>query len=584
MQIKVRIEETLIGGVLGAAVGVASTSPLTCGFTTFTPFGGDFVDTFRAVLLWLSALLCGAAGAWYASRQENEQHVRGVIFEPEPDNAIKLLAAQEREKMSARQHPAKLVKDAAVAGVQGLVIGGVELARTRETEHIIVSGLPGAGKTVLLRAMIEQVADRNDRRVLHDPKGDLTAAYYDSDSTVLLGLWDERAHLWDIGADIDSPALAKEFAKAVCGAGAATGEGKFFVDQAAGVLAGILLAFMRNGEKMTWREIGEVLLRPPAGYVAMAVIGDPRIAGDFANLLSPDSKGPNRQEQSVIATLKNASDWLLQVAAVDADDKPTFSMRGWLTRKAHHDVQCVVLNSNSLYKAAGAAIFGSVLAVMAETVTSALMPEVSADEPGVWLVLDEFPQLGAESIRHIQNIAELGRSRGVREVLAFQAESQIAALLGRDKAEPVLQVQRTRIYMATEANSADVAVRRVGQREILLIETTAQSGALQGKTMRADRRDVLNQADLLGLKVTSEGPELLMHIGDVIGKLVQPFGLRRPNVTEPFIESQAWKFGAMPKASPVTEAVIASPSDDDFPSDDCEANDEYPHGDAFEDL
>ena len=551
MLIKVRIEETAIGALLGAAVAIVCTSPFTCGLGSFSPFGGDFADTFQAALLWVSALSGGAAGAWYASRQEAEHHVRGVRYEADTAKAIALLDAQERDKMSDRQHPAKQAKDAAAPRVQGLVIGGVELSRSRETEHVVVSGLPGAGKTVLLKAIIDQVRERGDRLLIHDPKNDLLAMYYDASNTVLLGLWDERSHLWDIGADIDSPALAKEFAKTVCGVASANGESKFFDEAAAGVLAGILLSFTRNGERLTWAALGAILSRTPAGFVSEAAIGDPRVAGDFAFLLSPLSGGvPNKQEQSVLSTLKNATDWLLQVAAVDTEGKRMFSMRGWLTGKAHSDVRTVILNNNAMYKAAGGAIFGSVLAVMAETVNSALMPEVSADDPGIWMVLDEFPQLGAGSIVHIQNIAELGRSRGVREVLALQEESQITALLGRDKAEPVLKVQRTRVYMAAEANFAAEVAQRIGKRDILLIETTAQNGALQGKTMRADSRDVLNPSDLLGLKVTPDGPLLLLHIGDVIGQLVQPFGPRCPNVAEPFIESQAWKFGAMPKEAP----------------------------------
>jgi hypothetical protein len=148
----------------------------------------------------------------------------------------------------------------------------------------------------------------------------------------------------------------------------------------------------------------------------------------------------------------------------------------------------------------------------------------------------------------------------------LQEESQITALLGRDKAEPVLRVQRARAYLGCEANTADAVVKRIGKREILLIETTAQSGALQGKTMRPDSRDVLSQSDLLGLKVTESGPEMLLHIGDVIGKLVQPFGPKRPGQAEAFVESNEWKFGRMARS----EADVAGDQQSEEELDDAQ--------------
>jgi hypothetical protein len=564
MRIKVRIEETLIGAMLGAAAGVAMSSPITCGLTQYFPGGGSFGEIFQLSLLWLSGLVGGFGGSVYASWQQNEQHVRGVRLERDPHQAKKRLSEHERSKMSKRQLGNGRETDLG-GRVKGLAIGGVELARSRETEHLIVTGLPGSGKTVVLRSIIDQVLDRRDRLMIHDPKGDLTATYFDPETTVLLGLWDKRAWVWDIGNDVDSPAMAREFAKAVCGATDAKGDNKFFVDQASALLAAILMGFMKDGRSFAWKDLGKVLSATPLSYVTFACNADPRICGDFANLLT-NGESPNRTEQGVISELNNATDWIRQVAAVDHQNALRFSMRGWLTKQSHHQVQLVVLNSNSLYKKAGGSIFSAILAVMAETVTSSLMPEVSADDEGLWLVLDEFPQLGAQGIAHIQNIAELGRSRGVREVLALQEESQITALLGRDKAEPVLRVQRARAYLGCEANTADAVVKRIGKREILLIETTAQSGALQGKTMRPDSRDVLSQSDLLGLKVTESGPEMLLHIGDVIGKLVQPFGPKRPGQAEAFVESNEWKFGRMARS----EADVAGDQQSEEELDDAQ--------------
>lgn len=66
----------------------------------------------------------------------------------------------------------------------------------------------------------------------------------------------------------------------------------------------------------------------------------------------------------------------------------------------------------------------------------------------------------------------------------------------------------------------------------------------------------------MGLAVTGDGPEILMHVQDCIGKLVQPFG-EKPEQTQPaFVESAAWRDGIIapiPQAAPPPET--AEPGD-----------------------
>ncbi|MBN8726423.1 MAG: type IV secretion system DNA-binding domain-containing protein [Xanthomonadales bacterium] len=111
----------------------------------------------------------------------------------------KALATGQAAQYSERQRKGK---------APGIKIGGVELARTQETRHIVVVGTTGSGKTALLTGLIDQALARGDRLVLHDPKGDYSAKYYTPESVVLLGPWDERSAMWDAASDIATPALA----------------------------------------------------------------------------------------------------------------------------------------------------------------------------------------------------------------------------------------------------------------------------------------------------------------------------------------------------------------------------------------
>ncbi|EQD30021.1 Type IV secretory pathway VirD4 component-like protein, partial [mine drainage metagenome] len=239
---------------------------------------------------------------------------------------------------------------------------------------------------------------------------------------------------------------------------------------------------------------------------------------------------------------------LVQLGAVDAarPGAARFSLRRWMLGTAHENVRLVILNSNAMYAGAQEALWGAMLAVVAATI-SAAMPEKSADDDGaLWLIADEAPQLGPAGLERLLVIQEVGRSRAVRVIIAAQEESQFAARCGMEKAAPMLSMQGLKIYGRCSDATADAIVRRVGNREIQRIENTASGGAVQGKTSRHDSVPVLMPADITGLRLTDEGPELLVQIGDVIGRVVQLFG-PKPVEREPqLIECPAWRAARLP--------------------------------------
>ena len=570
MFIKVRAEEILIGGVLGAGLGLAMAAPLATGMPSLIPQAVEGAWGLGQTLLALGLATIGAsAGAWFTSRQERDSHQRGAQFFPRFDEARRRLQAIETRQFSAAQAAGK---------VHGITIGGVQLSCTREVGHVYAVGLPGAGKTVVLTAAIDQALHRGDRVILHDPKGDFIERYYDPQTTVLLGPWDERAAIWDAAADIDSPALADEFGAAVCGAGPQAGQNRFFHDAAGILLAGLIRSYQRGGRTWTWSDLTDALASDPFKLIRQAAEGNSQVKTAFPSAFAAGGQ-LTQGERAALSVLATSSAWLTNYAALDAadPDRPRFSLRKWLTREDHVETRIVIFNSHAQYQSACESIFGAMLSTIAATVSSPVMPEISADEPGgVWMFLDEFPQLGAVALGKIQQIAELGRSRGLREVLALQDETQLEAKVGREKAAPMLAVQSTRIYMRSSDKTAESVSKRIGEREILRIDTTAQDGAVAGKTKRAEKQTVIQPSDLLGLRVRTKEPprgvELVMHIEDTLGRLVQPFPPRVVAKAPRLVESETWRRGSLPSVGVAAagggaeQPCEATPSMDDAAS------------------
>jgi hypothetical protein len=549
--LKVRAEEILIGTLAGVIAGTAAASPALSGLALSLHQAGT-LDALRMGFGLASAGAGAVGGAWLAATQASIDHVRGVEFLSSPTRARRALQTRERQLMSPAQRKGEL---------QGLRIGGVELGRKREAGHIYLVGLPGAGKTVTLSSVISQARERGDRVLLHDPKGDYTAGLWTENGAALLGPWDERAAIWDVSADMDSPARAQEFARLVVGEGGAKGENAFFYETARRLFAGLVLNLPHG---WTWRDLYGSLIGDPVNLVRLAASKDPQVPLAMPSFfVGGEVSGA---EKNVLSTLVQRTAWIAQMAAVDTPSRPRISIRAWLQG---HGPRLLILNNNSDFKIVVEPLFGTMLSVAASVIASADMPEITADEPGFWMILDEFPQIGNASLKPIQTIEELGRSRGVRVVKALQDESQLTALVGREKAAPIISLQSTKLYGRTADATAEAVSKRIGEREIRRYQSTADGGALPGKSAMPDRQQVINPSDLLGLQETRDGIEIVMHIEDVMGKTIQPFGPKVPAIAEPFVESAAWRDGPQfslsepaPEISHPRESVQADEDED----------------------
>ena len=592
--VTVRGEEVVLGALLGALTGLATLTPILLTASHLAPAGwlallhmptGSLPERALYILAWAVPLAGALGGGWYFGRQESEQHMRGPRLYRDPDEAADVLAAIESARMSdAQRHDT----------VHGIAIGGVELSRRRETEHFLMTGLPGGGKTVgIIFPVLDQALARGDRAIAHDSKGDLTAARYDETTSVLLGPWDERAAIWDAGADFFSPALVDEFSASVCGADPKTaGQNLSFHIGASLLLRGLIKARMAAGESWTWVMLADDLSLMPRVLIQRAAQGDALVSKACPSAFSGDPDAElGRGEQAMLSILSTSAAFIMQFAAVQKSrgaEVRLFSLRHWLLGEADTQTSLVILNNNAQYAKISRSIFGAMLTVISALASSTAMPEKSADEMGLWLILDEARQLGPAGLEAANTVAEVGRSRGVRVLLGLQDSEQLAAEVGRDTAAPMLSMQGLRLYLRAAPGAAENLVRTVGEREIQRIQSTAQAGAVQGKTATYDRVPVCNPADFCGLGVRADGDflavELIAQADDVLCRLIQRVDPRRYRPRCPaLMPSQAWSHGALialqPQHDADAEPVLAPERDADTetpaPTSDADTTDDF---------
>ena len=583
--ITVCVGEIILGALLGALTGLATLTPTLLVASHLAPVGwlsllhmppGSLIDRVLYGLAWAVPLIGAVGGGWYFTRQESIQHLRGTRIYHHPRQAARVLADIEWARMSDAQR---------AGSVRGIILGDVEFSRRRETEHALLLGLPGGGKTAgVIYPILDQALARGDRVMQHDPKGDITAARYHPDTCVLLGPWDERAHVWDAGADFFSPALVDEFAASVCGADPKTaGKNLSFHIGAALLLRGLIKAHMAHDEPWTWATLADDLSALPRDLIRRAAVGDPLVSKACPSVFM--SADPNAEfgtgEKAMLSILGTSTAFVMQFAAVQRAQGANvrlFSLRRWWVGEADTDIRLALLNNNAQYSKISKAIFGSMLTVLAALSSSTAMPEKSADDEGLWLLLDEARQLGPAGLEAANTIAEVGRGRGVRVLLGLQDAEQLAAEVSRDSAAPMLSMQGLRLYLRAAPTAAENISRMVGYRDIQRIQSTAQAGAVQGKTQIDDRVSVLNPADLTGLGVRELGAvrcwfialrlriasqrvwrgcprffdvEMIAQADDVLCRLTQRFDSHnyRPRCPA-LIPSHAWSHGALTAPHP----------------------------------
>ena len=75
-------------------------------------------------------------------------------------------------------------------------IAGIPYPERTETQHTIVSGTTGSGKTVLISDLVSQIRAKGERCVIYDKMGSYTRAFFDPARDVLMNPLDVRAPRW----------------------------------------------------------------------------------------------------------------------------------------------------------------------------------------------------------------------------------------------------------------------------------------------------------------------------------------------------------------------------------------------------
>ena len=263
-------------------------------------------------------------------------------------------------------------------------IGEVPFPRRLETEHLLIAGSTGTGKSQLIFGMLDEVRKVGERVVCFDIGSELLGRYYRNGVDHLLNPHDARTVPWSPLAEMRYDADAERIALSLIPS--AAGSSEEWNGYVRKLFAAVLLKLWESGVG-TNAEIVRLLTRSPVSELKAYVAGLPA-EGLFMD-------GSERMLSSIMGII---STYIAPFQYLDPDaGEGAFSVRNWVEKEPGGDESWLFLSVSDSQLAS----LRPLIAAMLDTaISQALELPKNTDRVragkqvyALWVVLDEVASL-----------------------------------------------------------------------------------------------------------------------------------------------------------------------------------------------
>ena len=407
-------------------------------------------------------------------------------------------------------------------------IAGVPYPERAETQHTIVSGTTGSGKTVLISDLVAQIRARGERCILYDKMGSYTRAFFDPERDVLLNPLDARSPRWSPFFEAASPRDFDTMAAALIPQQKDTVD-PFWVTAARQLFsngAGVL----RERGVTENRVLVDHLLKTELTALAQAMEGT--VA---QSIVDPENPKTALSVRAMLTAHLGALEVL-------PDEGRRFSIREWISDEERGGFLFLTSRGDQHASLRG------LISTWLEIAVNALLSLDQDDGRRVWVVLDELPTL--HQVPSLQPGLAESRQFGGCFVLGIQVISALRDLYGRNGAETISGLCGTRVVLAApDRDTAQWSADSLGRSEV---EEVAEGFSYGANTIR-DGVSLTPKRELRALALASE----IMQLPSLHGYLRFPGPLpvarirlgyvTRPKAAERFVARQGGAPGAAPE-------------------------------------
>jgi type IV conjugative transfer system coupling protein TraD len=332
------------------------------------------------------------------------------------------------------------------AGMAGdFSIGNVPLLKDRETEHLIIVGATGSGKSVVIKDLLDKVRAKKQRAIIYDVSGEYVSSYFNPQHDVILNPLDERSPAWSLWEEAPrGPAMDGIAASLVPDH---RGDDSFWANSARTLFSGIANQLIARNERSNERLFYYAAIAPLWELHAI-LKGTPAGA-----LMDPASE---KTASSIRATLAN----YLRIWPYLRETKEGkgFSIRKFIADENSHG--SLFITSRADQHDFLKPILSCWLSLCINSILS--LPE--NHQRRIWFFLDELASLHRIKI---SDFLERSRKYGGAAVLGIQATSQLQSIYGREDATSLMQNCKTGLFLqVADADTAKSVSAMCGTQEI----------------------------------------------------------------------------------------------------------------------
>ncbi len=376
-------------------------------------------------------------------------------------------------------------------------IAGIPWPERTETQHTIVSGTTGSGKTVLISDLVAQIRARGERCVIYDKMGSYTAAFFDKDRDVLLNPLDARAPRWSPFYEARNPRDFDMMAAALIPQQKDTVD-PFWVTAARQLFANGAGVLRQKGETRN-KVLVDRLLKTELTELAQAMEGT--VA---QSIVDPENPKTALSVRAMLTANLSALEFL-------PDEGEPFSIREWISDEARdrNGGGFLFLTSRGDQHAS----LRGLISTWLEIAVNAMLSLAQDDGRRIWVILDELPTL--HQVPSLQPGLAESRQFGGCFVLGVQVASALRDLYGRNGAETVSGLCGTRVVLAApDRDTAQWSADSLGRSEI---EEVSEGFSYGANTIR-DGVSLTPRRELRALALPSE----IMRLENLAGYLKFP--------------------------------------------------------------
>lgn len=322
-------------------------------------------------------------------------------------------------------------------------IGPLPLVKGTETQHILISGTTGSGKSTAYHSILPTIRDQKQRAIIVDTSEEYAKKYYRKEIDFLLNPFNPNSQSWhpwcECKDDIDIETIVENFIPH-----SHHPEERFWVQTAQEVLRTTL---KKMKDTPSTRELEKILRCSELNQLSEFFAGT--TAGSLIN---------QTNDKTASSILANVSSFLKCLTHLPDTTTP-FSIRKWVEEEKEDSWLFLTCSDREL------AALGPLLTVWVSVAITSLIQLQPSHDRRLWLVADELPRLNRLS--NLEKFLSLSRKYGGCGLLAVQTLAQLETIYGRNVTKTILGNCSTRIVFAEyDAQEADMISRSFGMAEV----------------------------------------------------------------------------------------------------------------------